>query len=112
MEWQVEHCRHVLPVMTPNWLKSDWTAFEVMLAEDPTGRRDRLTPVLLETCDLPPRIKAVRNFANLTDPTIASSEWDRLIKTLREEEPRPRAPDPEPPTPKGLRNLIALLPDA
>jgi len=109
MEWQVEHCRHVLPVMTPNWLKSDWTAFEVMLAEDPTGRRDRLTPVLLETYDLPPRIKAVRNFANLTDPTIASSEWDRLIKTLREEEPRPRAPDPEPPTPKGLRDLIALL---
>ena len=32
-----------------------------------------------------------------------------MIKTLREEEPRPRAPDPEPPTPKGLRDLIALL---
>ena len=101
MEWQVEHCRHVLPVMTPNWLKSDWAAFEMMLAEDPTGRRHRLTPVLLEACDVPPRIKAVRNFANLADPTIADSDWDRLIKTLRGRggppagPPRPRASHPE-----------------
>ncbi len=111
MEWQTEHCRHVLPVMTPDWLKSDWTAFEIMLAEDPTGRRHRLTPVMLETCDPPPGIKAVRNFANLTDPTIAGSEWERLLKTLREdEEPLPPlGPTNEQSARKGLRDLATLL---
>ncbi len=113
MEWQVEHCRHVLPVMTPNWLKSDWTAFEMMLAEDPTGRRHRLTPVLLETCDLPPRIKAVRNFANLTDPTIAEQRVGAVDQDPRpcagRGAPPPAAPAPELPTPKGMRDLIALL---
>ena len=91
MESQVGYCRHVLQVMTPNWLKSDWAAFEVMVAEDPTGRRHRLTPVLLEKCDLPPRITAVRNFADLTDPAIFDNEWKRLIKTLRGQEPPHRS---------------------
>ena len=34
---------------------------------------------------------------------------ERLNNALREEEHRPRAPAPEPPTPKGVRDLIELF---
>ena len=73
MEWQTEHCRHVLPVMTPAWVTSEWAKFEYMLtrAEDPMGRLHRLTPVMLETCD-------------------AAPEYSSLLQLRRPDRPRQR----------------------
>jgi hypothetical protein len=82
-ELAVEHSRHIVVVLTPSWLASEWTEFESLLvsSEDPAGRRRRLLPLMLEKCLLPPRIRLL-TYADFTNPTRRGEEMTRLLSGL------------------------------
>ena len=66
MEGQVPLCRRVLLVVTPAWLKSEWSNHEQLLAQrvDPLNRGRRIIPVLAE-----PGCKLPRAWATSSTPT-------------------------------------------
>jgi len=122
IERAVERSRHVLLVLTPNWIQSQWTDFESLLTStaDPAGRRRKLIPLMLQACELPARISML-SYADFTQP--AEHEWqlDRLVQSLlqaRDSNPRsksskrpretaPAAPtSPEQPTTQAGRDQI------
>jgi len=84
MERAVDNCRHTLIVLTPDWINSEWTEFESLLAGtgDPAGRRRKLIPLMLKPCKLPPRI-AMLTYADFTQPSERGAQMARLIKSLR-----------------------------
>jgi hypothetical protein len=83
MERAVEHSRHVLLVLTPNWVNSEWAGFESLLATtaDPAGRRRRVLPVMLKRCEPPPHIRFL-TYVDFTDPARQSQEMGRLLKAM------------------------------
>ncbi|HEY0768783.1 MAG TPA: TIR domain-containing protein [Sphingobacteriaceae bacterium] len=83
MERAVDASRHTLVVLTPNWITSEWTEFESLLVatRDPTGRRRKLLPLMLQKCDLPPRI-ALLTYLDMTDVRRIDEHMARLIKNL------------------------------
>jgi hypothetical protein len=84
MERAVDNCRHTLIVLTPDWINSEWTEFESLLAGtgDPAGRRRKLIPLMLKPCKLPPRI-AMLTYADFTQPAERKTQMARLIKSIR-----------------------------
>jgi hypothetical protein len=44
MERAVEGSRHVLLILTPNWIKSEWTDFEALMAQTGEPVANRLDP--------------------------------------------------------------------
>jgi hypothetical protein len=82
MERGVERSRHTLVVLTPNWIDSEWTEFESLLVgtADPAGRRRKLIPLMLEECELPPRIRML-TYVDFTQGNLDLS-WQRLLRGL------------------------------
>jgi hypothetical protein len=93
MERAADNSRHTLVVLTPAWLKSEWTEFESLLVgtADPAGRRRKLIPLMLKPCELPPRI-AMLTYADFTEPLQRDAQMTRLLKSLgfRGSSPVPR----------------------
>lgn len=84
MERAVDDSRHTLVVLTPNWVESEWTEFESLLAgtADPAGRRRKLFPLTLKPCKLPSRI-AMLTCADFTQPHDHANEFGRLVRQLQ-----------------------------
>jgi len=93
MERAVENSRHTLIVLTPAWLKSEWTEFESLLAgtADPVGRRRKLIPLMLKSCKLPSRI-AMLAYADFTQPHDHANQFSRLLEQLRSTSTTARPP--------------------
>jgi hypothetical protein len=87
MERAVERSRKTLLVLTPNWIKSEWTNFEASLVQigDPIGLRRRILPLMLEQCELPRRI-ALLTYADLTSRDKWESELRRIIDSFGKRE--------------------------
>ena len=85
MEQAAKRSRKTLLVLTPNWVKSEWTNFEALLVQtsDPIGLRRRILPLMLEPCELPDRI-AMLTYANFTTPEGWESELGRIISSFGE----------------------------
>jgi hypothetical protein len=83
MERAVDNSQHTLIVLTPDWIKSEWTEFESLLAgtADPAGRRRKLIPLMLKSCKLPPRI-AMLTYADFTRPPEREAQMTRLVRSL------------------------------
>jgi hypothetical protein len=77
----VEQCRHVLLVLTPNYINSDWSHFENAMAQasDPAARWRKVIPVLRADCTIPLRLKIVHYRDLRTDDP---AQWDLLIRDL------------------------------
>ncbi len=107
MENAVDQSRKTLLVLTPNWLSSEWTAFEALLVqtEDPAGRGRRILPLMVRDCQdqLPKRLKMF-TYLDLTDPTQLDSQMERLVTAIRAApSPPPREPSPAPKPPPPAR---------
>jgi hypothetical protein len=79
IERAIESSRRTIVVLTPDWLESEWNAFEALLlrTKDPAARQRKLLPVLLRPCDLPETIAALEK-VDLT----AERYWEKQIKRL------------------------------
>ncbi|AGC44954.1 hypothetical protein MYSTI_03648 [Myxococcus stipitatus DSM 14675] len=71
-------------VLTPAWLREDWTGFEAILNQstDRSGLLRRLLPVTLEKCDLPNTLSTLTQ-TDLTSKTERPRELERLTNSLR-----------------------------
>jgi hypothetical protein len=80
----VESSRHILLVLTPAYVKSEWTHFEwsLVVPRDPAARDRRLLPLLLGKCDLPP-ILARLTYVDCTDLATRDQELEKFIRRLR-----------------------------
>lgn len=98
---QAEPSSHfIIPIMSPDWLKSDWTTLErvIPVYDDPAGLKGRILPIMRRSCEPPPSIRILRWFIFETDSNF-ERECKKLIgriqgKTLRETLGRDRRPSP------------------
>lgn len=81
MERGVLESRRTLVVLSPNYVKSEWTKFENVMAQttDPGASKRKLIPILIEDCKIPLRLSIIQ-YRDLRsgDP----DEWDRLFRDL------------------------------
>ncbi|RZJ08933.1 MAG: TIR domain-containing protein [Acidovorax sp.] len=73
-----------LLVLTPAWLKGEWTGLEAVLnqSEDPAALLRQFLPVMLEKCELP-KVLAPLLHTDLTDVRRRPRELNRLADSLR-----------------------------
>lgn len=80
MERAVKQSRKTVPILTPNYLASGWSDFELSIAQtlDPGNQNLRVIPLLKRQCELPLRIAYLSyiNFTKEEDETIA---WRQLL---------------------------------
>lgn len=84
LEQAIDSSRHIIVVLTPNWIESEWTEFESLIvgSTDPAGRRQRLLPIMLRTCQPPARI-AMLTYADFRVPQSRNQQFQRLLQQLR-----------------------------
>jgi hypothetical protein len=89
IEEAIESSRKVLLVITPDWLKSEWTKFEDLLVQtdEIANRQRRILPLLLVPGQLPPRLR-MRNYLDLIDPLERDEKMVRLLEELKSREGR------------------------
>lgn len=87
MEYGVEKSRKTLLVLTPSWVRSEWTNFEVLLAQtqDPAGRGRRLLPLMVVTTELPRRLEML-TYLDMTNNADFDFQMKRLINTIQNTE--------------------------
>jgi len=78
-------------VMSPDWLKSDWTKLERVMPvyDDPAGLKGRILPILRRNCNIPPSIR-ILNWLDFTREINFERETKRLLSRLRGDSLRPR----------------------
>ena len=83
----IQQARHIVAVLTPNWVASEWTGFEgyLVATADPIGKQRRLLPLMLEPCKPPPHI-AFLTYADFTDPGRRPDEMQRLLRAMKTHE--------------------------
>jgi tetratricopeptide (TPR) repeat protein len=83
MERAILESSKTIPVLSPAYLKSGWTEFESLMFQtlDAANRNRRVLPIILETCELPLRIKYM-NCINFANPDDSEIEWQRLSRAL------------------------------
>jgi hypothetical protein len=81
IEAGVQNCKHVIAVLTPEYLVSDWGTLENVMAQtlDPATRNKKLIPVLLKNAKLPLRFSII-HYRDLRD--ITEAKWNQLIQDL------------------------------
>ena len=81
MQRGVEESRHVILILTKNYVHSGWTKFENVMAQtlDPGSIKRKIIPILLDDCDIPLRLR-ILTYRDLRrdDP----QQWQLLIRDL------------------------------
>ena len=86
IERAIEVSQRTLLVLTPHWVASEWTNFEALLLQtgDPTGLRQRLLPLMLETCE-PPKRLGIFTHADFRVPAEREAALERLLRQITED---------------------------
>src|SRR5688572_7182495 len=65
----INKSRCILFILTPEWEQSSWSQYEfqISLNLDPSGRKRRLLPLLLRSCNIPQQLTRI-NMIDLTGP--------------------------------------------
>ncbi|MFX0209723.1 MAG: toll/interleukin-1 receptor domain-containing protein [Candidatus Hodarchaeota archaeon] len=79
IEKAIEKSRFIGIIMSPEWLKSDWTTLErvVPVYDDPAGLKGKIIPILRRDCEIPPSIRILKWLDFRTD-----SNFEREVKKL------------------------------
>ncbi len=79
IEQALSNSRFIALIISPDWLKSDWTTLErvIPVYEDPAGVKARIIPILRRNCDIPPSIRILKWLDFRVD-----GNFDREIKKL------------------------------
>ncbi len=83
MERAATTSRKTVLILSPEYLASDWTAFENIMLQtlDPVNRTLRVIPVLRSKVNLPPRIGSM-TYIDFVAPDDADFAWTRLLDAL------------------------------
>src|SRR5689334_17893628 len=97
--------RQALLVLSPAWVESEWSEFAALLSQtfDPAARQRRLVPLMLQPCQVPPRISMLTSI-DFTRLDKRDKEIHRVIKVVRGE-----LRLPERPLSRGQRNRSRML---
>lgn len=81
MQRGVQESKRVLIVLTEDYVNSDWTKFENVMAQtmDPGAVQRKIVPILLKDCNVPLRLR-ILNYRDLR--TDNSQQWQSLIQDL------------------------------
>jgi hypothetical protein len=81
MQRGVLESRHVLLVLTPEYVINEWTKFENAMAQsiDPGAIHHKLIPILRRDCVIPPRL-GMLHYRDLR--TEQEEQWDLLYRDL------------------------------
>ena len=84
IERAVLQSRKTVLILTPEYLQSEWTAFENILVQtlDPAAHQRRLLPMLLVRCELPLRFRAL-TYLDFTRSEIHVDMLARLVTVIR-----------------------------
>lgn len=81
MQRAVQDSRHIVAVLSKNYVKSAWSAFENAMAQtlDPNALARRIVPVLIDECEAPLRLRII-HYRDLrsSDPAV----WELLVRDL------------------------------
>lgn len=79
IEKNLSNSRFIGLIMSPDWLKSDWTTLERVISvhDDPAGLKGRIIPMLRRNCTIPPSIRILKWLDFRTD-----SNFDREVRRL------------------------------
>lgn len=84
---KIEHAlvnsRFIGIIISPDWLKSDWTTLErtIPVYEDPAGIKARIIPILRRNCDIPPSIRILK-WLDFRSDQVFSKEMKKLLARL------------------------------
>ncbi len=81
MQRAVVECKRVVAVLSPAYVRSEWTTFENAMAQtaDPAAINRKIIPVLLAECELPLRLRMIHHRDLSTDDP---EQWNLLIRDL------------------------------
>lgn len=85
MQDAVEQSRRTLLVLTPRYMQSHWTLFEMLASRtlDPDAVQRRTIPLLVEKVDNMPLLITMLSYVDLTRPENQSNAWDLLVRSLK-----------------------------
>jgi tetratricopeptide (TPR) repeat protein len=83
----VRESKKTLLVLTPNWVKSEWSYFESLLSHslDPGFRRRKMIPVLLEKCT-PPDYISILNWIDFSDKKLLDANFRKVVNAILAED--------------------------
>ena len=86
IERAVENSRKTLTVLTRDWVKSEWSDLESLLAQsgDPNARTGRMIPLQLKPCKPPPRIRML-TYVDFTQQSEWEFQLQRLLAAIKDE---------------------------
>ena len=81
MQRGILESRHLVLVLTPAYVVSDWGKFENVMAQtlDPGAVQRKLIPILREKCDIPLRLSSI-HYRDLR--TGDKEQWELLFRDL------------------------------
>jgi hypothetical protein len=85
MQDSIELSRRTLLVLTPRYMKSEWTEFEMLASRtlDPAAHRRRTIPLLVEKVKNIPLLLGMLTYADLTRAENKENAWRNLIRSLK-----------------------------
>ena len=85
MQNAVEQSRHTLLVLTPRYMQSHWTRFEMLAARtlDPDAMQRRTIPMLVEQVENLPLLLTMLTYVDLTRSDNQDKAWKLLIRSLK-----------------------------
>ena len=84
MQDAVEQSRHTLLVLTPRYMLSHWTRFEMLASRtlDPDAMQRRTIPLLVEKVEKLPLLLSMLTYVDLTRPENQDNAWKLLVRSL------------------------------
>ena len=85
MQDAVEQSHRTLLVLTPRYLQSHWTRFELLASRtlDPDAMQRRTIPLLVEKVEKLPLLVSMLTYVDLTRPENQDNAWKLLIRSLK-----------------------------
>jgi hypothetical protein len=83
MEQGIKESRHVLLVLSPEFLLSEWTSYEteIALVISPSNRDRKVIPVMFSDCEVPERISRI-TYIDFRDTHADRSRYDYRFRQL------------------------------
>lgn len=86
IEYAIKSSGHTVAVISPDWMNSEWNAFEALLirTSDPAARKRKLIPIIFENTDLPELLESLDSI-DFRSEKNRGKKIDQLIRTIKDQ---------------------------